>query len=105
MSPTRRTALITGVLFIITFVVSIPAAFYFYAPVLNNADYIAGAGADTGSRGRAARGHPHHRQRRHRRRAVSILKRQNEGVALGYVASRIVESTVIAVGIVSLLRS
>ena len=32
-----------------------------------------------------------------------ILKRQNEGVALGYVASRIVESTVIAVGIVSLL--
>ena len=32
-----------------------------------------------------------------------ILKRQNEGIALGYVASRILESTVIVVGIVSLL--
>lgn len=32
-----------------------------------------------------------------------ILKRQNEGVALGYVTSRVVESTVIMVGIFSLL--
>ncbi|MGH8568859.1 MAG: DUF4386 domain-containing protein [Gammaproteobacteria bacterium] len=32
-----------------------------------------------------------------------ILKRQNEGVALGYVAARVLESTVIVVGIVSLL--
>ena len=32
-----------------------------------------------------------------------ILKRQNEGVALGYVASRVVESTIIAVGIISVL--
>jgi energy-converting hydrogenase Eha subunit A len=32
-----------------------------------------------------------------------ILKRQNEAVALGYVASRIFESTIIAVGIISVL--
>jgi hypothetical protein len=32
-----------------------------------------------------------------------VVKRQNEIVALGYVASRIVESTIIAVGIFSLL--
>ena len=32
-----------------------------------------------------------------------ILKRQNEGLALGYVTARIIESAFIAVGIVSLL--
>jgi Domain of unknown function (DUF4386) len=32
-----------------------------------------------------------------------ILKRQNEGLALGYVTARLVESTFIAIGIVSLL--
>jgi hypothetical protein len=34
---------------------------------------------------------------------VPILKRQNEGLALGYVAARVVESAFIAIGIVSLL--
>jgi hypothetical protein len=32
-----------------------------------------------------------------------ILKRQNEGLALGYVTARIMESTFIAIGVVSLL--
>jgi hypothetical protein len=32
-----------------------------------------------------------------------ILKRQNEGLALGYVAARLVECTFIAIGIVSYL--
>jgi uncharacterized membrane protein YfbV (UPF0208 family) len=32
-----------------------------------------------------------------------ILKRQNEGVALVFVASRVVESTVIVVGMISVL--
>ena len=32
-----------------------------------------------------------------------ILKRQNEGVALGYVATRVVECTIIVVGIISVL--
>jgi hypothetical protein len=32
-----------------------------------------------------------------------IIKRQNEGLALGYVAARVLESTVIVVGIISVL--
>jgi Domain of unknown function (DUF4386) len=46
MSSSRRTALIAGLWFAGTFVFSIPALF-FYDPVLNDADYILGAGADT----------------------------------------------------------
>jgi len=40
----RKLALVTGVLFIITFfIASIPAAFVFYAPVLDDPNYIVGA--------------------------------------------------------------
>jgi Domain of unknown function (DUF4386) len=46
MSASRRTPLIAGLWFAATFVFSIPALF-FYDPVLNDADYIFGAGADT----------------------------------------------------------
>jgi hypothetical protein len=104
MSFTRKVSLITGVAFLITFAASIPAAFYFYAPVLDHADYILGAGADS----RIAWG------------AIlevilvvanvttavalfPVLKRQNESVALGYVAARTFESALIAVGIVAML--
>jgi len=104
MNPTRKIALITGVAFIVTFVASIPAAFYFYSPVLDHADYILGAGADT----RIGWG------------AVlevilvvanvatavvlfPVVKRQNESVALGYVAARTFESAMIAVGIIAVL--
>jgi Domain of unknown function (DUF4386) len=48
MDPTRRTSFVTGVLFIITFVTAIPAALLLYTPVLDDANYIVGAGADTG---------------------------------------------------------
>jgi hypothetical protein len=75
-----------------------------YAPVLHPAKYIVGAGADTRVRlgafceliliianvGTAVVLFP-------------TLKRQNEGLALGYVAARLVECTFIAIGIVSLL--
>jgi hypothetical protein len=95
MSSTRTTALMAGVLFLITFVTSIPAALLLYRPVLDHTNYILGAGADT----RVALG------------ALleilliiaNVLKRQNEGLALGYVTARIVESTFIAIGVVSLL--
>jgi hypothetical protein len=104
MDSTRRTSFITGVLFIITFVTSIPAAFLLYAPVLDDASYVVGAGADGGvalgaflevllivaNVGTAVALFP-------------ILKRQSEPLALGYVTARLVESTFIAVGIVSLL--
>jgi Domain of unknown function (DUF4386) len=99
----RRIALIAGVFFIITFVASIPAL-YFYEPVLDHAGYILGAGADTrvefgaflevilaiANVGTAVVLFP-------------IVKRQNESIALGYVASRILESTVIVIGLVSVL--
>ena len=104
MDKTRRTAFITGALFVITFVTSIPAALALYRPVLDDANYVVGAGADTGvamgallellliiaNVGTAVALFP-------------ILKRQSEGFALGYVTARLVECTFIAIGIVSLL--
>jgi len=103
MDPTTRSARIAGVFFLITFVTSIPALIL-YGPVLNDAHYVLGAGADTriavgaflevilaiAGIGTAVTLFP-------------VLKRQSEGVALGYVAARVLESTVIAVGIVSVL--
>ena len=105
MSSSRRLALATGIFFVITIIASIPAAFVFYAPVLDDARYIVGAGgADTSVSwgaflemitalaciGTAVALFP-------------IVKKQNEAVAIGYVAVRVLEATLIAVGIVSLL--
>ena len=104
MTYSRKLALATGIFFVITIIASIPAAFVFYAPVLEDPRYIVGAGADTrvfwgaflevltalACMGTAVALFP-------------IIKRQNEAVALGYVAVRIFEATIIAVGIVSLL--
>ncbi len=104
MNSTRTIATVTGVLFLITFITSIPAAFYFYPPVLNDPTYIVGAGADMGVKlgallevilvvaniGTAVVLYP-------------LIKRQNHIVSVGYVTARVVESTIIAVGIISLL--
>jgi hypothetical protein len=104
LSSHRKIALVTGVFFIITIIPAPIAAFILYAPVLNDPDYIVGAGADTIVRlgafleviiaiaiiGTAVTLFP-------------IVKRQNEGFALGYVAARVLESTVIVVGIISVL--
>jgi hypothetical protein len=46
MNP-QQIARVTGVLFIITTIASIPAVYVFYGPVLNNPNYVVGAGADT----------------------------------------------------------
>jgi hypothetical protein len=103
MDPVRKSALVTGVLFIVTFITSIPAL-GLYGPVLNDSGFILGAGADTrifagaflevilaiSGIGTAVAIFP-------------VIKRQNESLALGYVAARIVESAIIAVGIISLL--
>jgi hypothetical protein len=92
-----------GVLFALTFVTSI-AALLLYDPVLNDVDYVLGSGADTRVQlgalceillaitniGTAVVLWP-------------IAKRQSQTLALGYVASRIVESTIIVVGLISLL--
>ncbi len=98
----RRTALIAGLFFIGTFVFSIPAALL-YGPVLK-AQYVVGSGADhrvflgafleillaVCNVGTAVVLFP-------------ILKRQSEKVGLGYIASRVLESTVIVMGAISLL--
>lgn len=103
---TRKTATLTGWLMVVTFVTSIPAYFVFYAPVRDNPSYITGAGADPTAS--VALG------------AVleliliianvgtavvpyAVYKRYSEGLALGYVAARLVESIFIGIGIVSLL--
>jgi hypothetical protein len=101
--PSRKVALIAGVLFVATFVTSIPAVLL-YHPVLKDAGYIVGAGSDTrvfvgafleliliiANIGTAVVLFP-------------VLKRQSETLALGYVTARVIESVFIAVGILSVL--
>jgi hypothetical protein len=99
----QRTARIMGAWFLGTFVFSIPA-FWFYDPLLNHASYVVGSGDDT----RVAVG-----ALLEILLAISgiatavvifpIVKRVNESVALGYVASRTVESILILVGVLSLM--
>ena len=102
----RRIATFTGWLWIVTFVTSIPARFIFYAPVLDEPNYVTGAGSAawallaTGAVleliliianvGTAVVPYPIH-------------KRVNEAGAVGYVSARIVECVFIAIGIVSIL--
>ena len=99
----ERRARIVGWLFIATIVFSIPGALL-YGPLLNHKHYIVGAGSDT----QIALG-----------AALEILtavagigtavvlyplaKRHSPSVALAYVGTRVLESTMIVVGIVSVL--
>ena len=103
MESPRKTALVAGVFFIITFVTSIPAVFLYNA-VLKHTGYVVGAGADKriflgaflellliiANIGTAVVLFP-------------ILKRVNETLALGYVTARLVECGFIAGGILSVL--
>jgi hypothetical protein len=103
MSGTRRTALIASVLYLVTFIASIPAVI-FLTPVLDQTDYIVSSGSDNrvlfgtlldvvnalACIGTAVVLFP-------------VVKRQNESLALGFVASRVIEAAVIMVGVVSLL--
>ncbi len=47
MDSMRKTALVAGVLYLITFISSIAAVAFFLGPVLNDPNYITGPGADT----------------------------------------------------------
>jgi len=101
MSSQRKISLAAGVLYLLTFV-SIPTL-AICGPV-KSADYILGAGPDTSAIiggileiivalagiGTAVT-------------LFSVLKKQNEGLALGLVASRILESGTIFVGVAFLL--
>ena len=104
MEEDQRNARIFGVLFIITFITSIPAL-ALYQPVLDDpAAYIAGGGKDTqiylgallellliiANVGTAVVVYP-------------ILRRQNEILSIGYVTARLMECTFIAAGIIFVL--
>ncbi|MFC6081270.1 DUF4386 domain-containing protein [Sphaerisporangium aureirubrum] len=103
MTSTRKTAVIAGVFYFITHVASI-AALVLYDPVLKDAGYVLGAGADTrvllgailegivvlAIVGTAVTLFP-------------VVKKYREGAALGYAGLRVLEAAVIVVGIVSLL--
>jgi hypothetical protein len=104
MDANRKASLIGGLLWLTTFVASIPAFFIFYAPVLNEANYVLGAGEDarvaTGvvlevvliiaNVGTALA-------------LLPVLRRQNYALAHGYVAARIMECVFIAAGILAVL--
>jgi hypothetical protein len=99
----QRTARIMGAWFLGTFVFSIPA-FWFYDPLLNHPGYVVGSGHDT----RVGVG-----ALLEVLLAISgiatavvifpIVKRVNRSVALGYIASRTVESMLILIGVLSLM--
>jgi hypothetical protein len=92
-----------GAWFLGTFVFSIPA-FVFYDPLLNHARYILGSGSDT----RVAVGALLEICLAVTGIATAvvifpIVKRVNESTALGYIASRTVESILILIGVLSLM--
>ena len=104
MDAAQRSARITGVLFLVTFVTSI-AALALFQPVLDDPKgYLAGGGHDTriylaallelllivANIGTAVVPFP-------------TLRRENESLALGYVTARIMESMFIAIGILAVL--
>jgi Domain of unknown function (DUF4386) len=102
MSSTRKTALVAGIFYLVTFI-SIPTL-ALYSPVQNHRDWILSSGSHTGllvggllevivalaGIGTAVTLYP-------------VLKRQHEGLALGFVTSRLLEGSMIFAGVVSLL--
>jgi hypothetical protein len=104
MNPTRRSAVFAGVFFIVAAVAAI-AGLALYDPVLSDPRFVVDGSADDtrvllgalfelilaiSVIGTAVTLYP-------------IVKRESEGIALGYVAGRVSEAVVIIVGIFSLL--
>ena len=102
MTSLRKTALVAGIFYLITFI-SIPTL-ALYGPVKNHRDWILSSGTSTGVLvgcllevivalaciGTAVTLYP-------------VVKRQNEGVALGFVTARLLEAAMIFTGVLSLL--
>jgi hypothetical protein len=104
MESTRRTAIVAGIFYLLTEVTAI-GGMLLYGSILGTPEFIVSASVDdTGVLagaflevllaiavvGSAVTLYP-------------ILKRVNEGIALGYVAGRLIEATIITVGAISLL--
>src|SRR6476661_6562027 len=103
MEALQKPGRIAGLWFIGTFVFSIPAVLL-YDPVLNDTDYIFGGGLDA----RISLGALFEILLAICNIATAVvffpvLKRVNESVALGYVASRTIESAMILTGVISLM--
>ena len=102
MTSTRKTALVAGIFYLITFI-SIPTL-ALYGPIKNHQDWILGSGGHTAvlvggflevivalaGIGTAVTLYP-------------VVKRQNESLALGFAAARVLEASMIFAGVVSLL--
>lgn len=103
MDRSRRAALVAGVLYLVTFVSSIPAVLLL-APVLDDPGYVLGPGDDLrvtwgavldlvnagACLGTAVVLFP-------------VVRRYGEARALGFVTSRVMEAAIIVTGVVSLL--
>jgi hypothetical protein len=103
--PTRRTALVTGVLYLVTFLASIPAVFLL-GPLLTDPSYVVGPGQDRqvglgavldmvnaiACIGTAVA-------------VFSVARRVHEGFALGFVTTRVMEAAIISIGVISLLAA
>jgi Domain of unknown function (DUF4386) len=102
MDSLRKSALVAGVIYLITFI-SIPTL-TLYGPVRNDPNYIVGPGPDTpvifggvleiivalACIGTAVVLYP-------------VVKRQNEAVAMGFIGARVLEAAAIFAGVVSVL--
>ena len=102
MDSMRKTALVAGALYLLTFIAI--GTLTLYTPVLKDTAYILSSGSDTGLRwgalievivalagiGTAITLFP-------------VVKRQNETFALGFVTSRVIEGAMLLTGVVSLL--
>jgi hypothetical protein len=104
MDRLRKTAMLAGGLYLVTFAASIPARFFFLDPVLSDSGYIVGSGADT----RVLVGGLLDMVNALACIATAVVlfkvvKRQSQTLALGFVASRLLEAAIISIGVVSLL--
>ena len=102
MDSLRKTALVAGIFYLITFI-SIPTL-ALYGPIRNHRDWILSSGGHTAvlvggflevivalaGIGTAVTLYP-------------VVKRQHEGAALGFVTARVLEASMIFAGVVSLL--
>lgn len=103
MTSTRKAALVAGICYLLTFVGSIPA-WFLQEPLLTNPEYVIGAGTDTrviagsfldlvtafAGIGTAVA-------------LYSVVRREHEGLALGFVTTRVMEGAIIVVSTVALL--
>jgi hypothetical protein len=103
MTSLRKTALAGGILYLLTFLGSIPAAIL-VGPALNDPSYVLGAGADqqvglgailelVNVFGLIGCGIVF----------FSVVRRVHEGLAIGYLATRLFEGAIITISVVSLL--